>query len=494
MKTLTVAALLAAVSAVDALKLTPRQRSPAAVSFDIQKPHRPSVRSPSAGASGRRRRRASSSSDTLAVTLNNEQRSLYVANISLGTPGQQISTQIDTGSSDLWVNSASAPLCESSHRCSVSGTYDANKSSSYHYLNSDFSVSYVDNSGANGDYVRDTLHIGSATIRDFQFGVATNSSSANSVLGIGYAALLAHPYANLPQALVNAGLIKTRAYSLWLNDLYASSGQILFGGVDTDKYSGTLETVPVIPTGSQYTELAIGLTSIDISGGSGDNSRTISLKGGMAAVLDSGSTFCALPVSIVSAIYDAFDVKYDESQGAGFVNCPSGNGAWDTGVTFSFGSARVTVPLAELAIPYEYSQSISSTGKVSSRPAACIFGMLPVNDGSSAILGDTFLRSAYAVYDLDGNTISLAQTKFNVTSSHVVEISKGSSVPNAHAAASAVSSVAASATPTTMTAAPTFSAAMRTSSSGRAEPTGRPNPRLGALAGLVGAGALFAAL
>lgn len=39
--------------------------------------------------------------------------------------------------------------------------------------------------------------------------------------------------------------------------------------------------------------------------------------------------------------------------------------------------------------------------------------------------GDTFLRSAYVVYDIDKEEIGLAQTKFDVSDSDVMEIGKG---------------------------------------------------------------------
>jgi hypothetical protein len=57
-------------------------------------------------------------------------------------------------------------------------------------------------------------------------------------------------------------------------------------------------------------------------------------------------------------------------------------------------------------------------------------------------LGDTFLRSAYVVYDLANNEISLAQTDFNATSSSVKEIAAGpSGVPNAASVTGAVTSL-----------------------------------------------------
>ncbi|UZP41314.1 hypothetical protein NXS19_009130 [Fusarium pseudograminearum] len=63
--------------------------------------------------------------------------------------------------------------------------------------------------------------------------------------------------------------------------------------------------------------------------------------------------------------------------------------------------------------------------------AACSFGIAP-STSQVSILGDTFLRSAYVVFDLDNNEISLAQSNFEATGSHILEISKGkNAVPSA---------------------------------------------------------------
>lgn len=72
----------------------------------------------------------------------------------------------------------------------------------------------------------------------------------------------------------------------------------------------------------------------------------------------------------------------------------------------------------------------------------CQFGIEPAGE-DPILLGDTFLRSAYVVYDLANNQISIAQTDFNATTSNVQEIVAGANgVPNVASTATAVSASA----------------------------------------------------
>lgn len=89
-----------------------------------------------------------------------------------------------------------------------------------------FNISYVDGTGSTGDYFKDTFSIGGGTIKNFQMGLATDTSISIGIMGIGYNSSEANiqtgdgtTYPNLPNALVSGGMIKTNAYSLWLDDL-----------------------------------------------------------------------------------------------------------------------------------------------------------------------------------------------------------------------------------------------------------------------------------
>ena len=75
-----------------------------------------------------------------------EEGSLYLVNLTIGTPGQAIAVQLDTGSSDLWVPSSSERAC--TRRQCVDGSYDSTKSSSYQLLQENgFNITYGDGSG-----------------------------------------------------------------------------------------------------------------------------------------------------------------------------------------------------------------------------------------------------------------------------------------------------------------------------------------------------------
>ena len=384
--------------------------------------------------------------DPVSATLDNEE-TLYFANVSLGSPGQKVRLHIDTGSSDTWVNTDSSQLCRAPQGfCSYAGgTYSANASTTSEYLSSNFKVSYVDGSGASGDYVKDSIAIGGQSLTGLQMGVAYKSDSPEGILGIGYAANEAQvnlnsekPYANLPQLMVERGVIQSNAYSLWLDDLQSSTGSILFGGVDTDKYHGQLESLPTQKEGNVNAEFIITLTNISLSGSSQNNSMD---SGGLpaAVLLDSGSSLTFLPDDTASSIFTALGVQYDQSQGLGEIDCNAAND--DKKVNFVFTSITISVPLSELVIDSS-SDDEDRSGDLFSQQRSCVFGINPAGS-STPVLGDTFLRSAYVVYDLSNNEISLAQTNFNSTTSHVVAIGSGrGSVPDATAVSNPVQAAA----------------------------------------------------
>ncbi|KAM0236430.1 hypothetical protein ACHAPO_005062 [Fusarium lateritium] len=415
---------LSLLSFTDAISLHKREHDlePRVISASIQRRH---VDDPFA----HDRKRLSKRDGTVNVGIDNEQ-SLYFLNASIGTPPQNFRLHLDTGSSDLWVNAVGSELCDThANICAESGLYNPNKSSTYEYVNSDFNISYADGSGASGDYVTDTFKMGQVSIKDLQFGIGYVTSDNEGVIGIGYTtneAVVAQPdaefYKNMPARLASDGVIASNAYSLYLDDLESATGKILFGGVDSEHYTGELVTVPIMKINDEYSEFYVKLNSIS------SGSETIRENLDLGVVLDSGSTLTYLPTSLTETIYELVGADYEEGQTTAYVPCDLANQGGN--LTFKFTEpAEITVPLSELIL--DFTDITGRQMSFTNGQAACSFGIAP-STSQVSILGDTFLRSAYVVFDLENNEISLAQSNFDATGSHILEIGTGkSAVPSA---------------------------------------------------------------
>jgi hypothetical protein len=315
-----------------------------------------------------------------------------------------------------------------------------------------------------GDYITDDFTIGGATVKSLEMGFAASTNITQGLLAVGYplneASEADDPpfqYPNIIDSMVSQGLLNTKAYSLFLDDLDASSGSIIFGGLDSDKFHGDLVQMPIIPTtlrnGSEiFVEFGVAVTSLSV----GNQSLTSgsSLPGTSAtafdAILDSGTSITLLPTRIARSIFTILGAVIDdesiESSGFALVDCDLV--AQNPGATFDFGfgssdgssGVTISVPFSEMIISQEkLGLNLVDLPRQITFQNVCILGLLDVNE-EPFILGDTFLRSAYVVYDLQNNQIALAQTNFNSTSSNVVEFTANeSTLPHVSGVASGVS-------------------------------------------------------
>lgn len=263
---------------------------------------------------------------SLQVDVANEEI-LYLINITIGTPPQQFAVQLDTGSSDIWVPSVRADICDvNPEACLVFGAFDSKASKTFKLVASDaFEIQYQDGSQISGDFISDTLNIGGTSIKDMQMGLASSASRGVGIMGIGFqsgeSVSSQNPnlvYPNVINQLKNQKFVNTLAYSLWLNDLgiYCStnldwhhlisvsadsnSGSILFGGVDTEKYEGGLSVLPIQPDGASggISSFTVALSGVSVVNKAGKNQYS---KNSIAVpvILDSGTTNTYLPGTIL---------------------------------------------------------------------------------------------------------------------------------------------------------------------------------------------------
>ena len=376
------------------------------------------------------------SSRSLDQPLLNGQGGLeYWVNITIGTPPQSLSVQLDTGSSDLWIPSNAAPICADQDGVSgcTNGAFQPSDSSTYKLLAHDFNMSYYDPSdNDSGDYFTDTVTMGSATLPELQMGLALTAVDSIGVMGISFASgetiCWEHGECDrivptVVDALKAANYTQRVAYSMYLNDLESDSGSILFGAIDTSRYSGPLIALPMQPDGQgNVTDFSVSLTSVSIRTANGKTQKLSTPELAVPALLDSGTFDTELPASIANAIISGMGAVTVD--GSAIVPCRYTYA--DATIVFDFGGPggpQISVPMSEMVVDAGFTFSDGSE--------ACYLGVDAVDDslGGSIILGDTFLRSAYVVYDLENQIIGLAQAKFNVTDSNIIAVPSGTGLP-----------------------------------------------------------------
>ncbi|KAL1872994.1 hypothetical protein Daus18300_004135 [Diaporthe australafricana] len=407
------------------LLLAPATSAAGTVQWDIQKQH-PKARF------GRR------AAETHEGIITNElTRGGYFATCSLGTPAQNLTLQLDTGSSDIWV-----PWDLATTDANSGGTVNPNDSSTFTYAGKgEFDIQYVDGSFSKGDYFMDTFQIAGATVSNVTMGLGLNTTIAYGLVGVGYALneaivdtenSLSAAYPNLPVVMVNEGIIGTNAYSLWLNDLDANKGNILFGGIDTEKYVGNLTRIDILENNKTkvYDSFLVPVNSVHAVSDSGTDELT-STQFPIEVVLDSGTTLSYLPSDIAEQIWTEVGATYTPEVGLALLPCRMQNSQGH----FTFGFAgpdgpKINVSMDELVLDLVTSGPPPTfiSGPFEGEDA-CEFG-IQNSSKSPFLLGDTFLRSAYVVYDLVNNEIGIAQTDFNATASNIVAFEgNGSTIP-----------------------------------------------------------------
>lgn len=326
----------------------------------------------------------------------------YFVNADFGSNAQDIQIAFDTGSSDTWVYASLA--CDSGNAdCATYGSYDASASSSDVDTGKTSSFAYGDGlTTATGKWITDSVAFSGITLSQYQFSVNDGGLLAYGIMGAGKKSLEnTNPqYDNIPFALKNQGFIGSAAYLVYLNELDASTGEVLFGGVDSGKYLGSLAEKPFTDVGlvdslstnsyNQYS--SIHLDSIKV----GDT--TVDFDGGV--IFDTGAPFCVLGEDARSAIA----LVLGGTDGQSVLCTPSS----DPDVVLTFSGTAFTFKASDFIIKIDDS---------------CYAGVAALSSsGGLPLMGDPIIRKLYLVYNLDKETLSLANADYSGKSGTILEI------------------------------------------------------------------------
>nr|POE63743.1 putative aspartic-type endopeptidase opsb [Quercus suber] len=380
----------------------------------------------------------------------------YYANVTVGSPPQNQIVILDTGSSDLYFDSSNAQTCETTGQYSCrGGTFDRSNSKTYHEVvpAPAFNTTFGDGSTAEGPYAVDMVGIGDVLIDGVQFGVAETVISTTGyslgLMGIGYSANEAvsdvqYFYPNMPEVLASAGVIASRLYSIYLNDVGEVSGSILFGGIDTSRYTGDLVTLNLLPTffdgvdggnTGVVNQFITTVTAVSVNVNNQDNTIFDDGVDGVEAydqqtdtlpvLLDTGSAAWSVPSEFYAALQKYFD--FVDEDGA----CACSHQNDDITLKLQFGGAvDITIPAREFIVPLYDASTSEPVPYNNAGEDTCVFMISPGEPTGEIFLtlGDAILRSMYVVFDLDNAQVSIAQAAVNTTSSpSIVTVAAGPS-------------------------------------------------------------------
>ncbi|XP_071434692.1 cathepsin E [Pithys albifrons albifrons] len=315
----------------------------------------------------------------------------YFGQISIGTPRQNFTVVFDTGSSNLWVPSV---YCVSK-ACAGHAKFQPTQSSTYQVVGTPFSIQYGTGS-LTGLIGSDQVVVEGITVNNQQFAESISEpgktfldAAFDGILGLAYPSLAVDGVTPVFDNMMAQNLVELPLFSVYMSQNPESSlgGELLFGGFDTSRFTGTLNWVPVTQQG--YWQ--IQLDNVQVGG------RVTFCANGCQAILDTGTSLLTGPTK---------DVKNLQN----YIGAVSVDGEY--AVECSNLSVMPDVTFTINGLPYTLNAQAYTLMEQSDGMTFCLSGFqgndIPPPAGPLWILGDVFIRQFYSVFDRGNNRVGLA--------------------------------------------------------------------------------------
>ncbi|TGO49039.1 hypothetical protein BOTNAR_0447g00040 [Botryotinia narcissicola] len=355
--------------------------------------------------------------------VNNGDTFVAAVNVAVGNPPQNMTAILDTGSSDFWVPATGSKLCaDPKNQCIASnkkfstGSFASNSSTTFVAGQPNFFAIYTGGVNVTGTFMQDSIRLGNTELKNNTMGLSTQAQEFFAT------EQNPTPYEYLPLAMKSAGLTNSAVYGIYLYDFRSTEGSIIFGGMDTAKFTGNMTMLPILENSNgQATDFVISTTSLAITGGSNNKraSTNIALPNKQTPVLlDTGNPSIDVPLPAVEAIGNALNAN-PGPDGSMHVICDIAIKGMN--MVFGFSGTTIQVPIDMILTPANNNDGTQS--KDNNGNNLCVVLVNPTaNEDDLVSYGAPFFSAVYAVMDLQNKKIGLAQAKFNATESNIQEI------------------------------------------------------------------------
>jgi hypothetical protein len=366
------------------------------------------------------------------VILRDLKNAQYYGTLKIGSPPQEFQVVFDTGSSDLWVPSSTCST--KSMNCHDKKAYDATSSTSYSDVEkgakSDFNIVY--GSGAvTGKYGTDVVTLAEDYTVEGQTFAQVDSTDGlgqvylkakfDGILGLAFPVISRDPGVNtLIPNLKAKGVMNDAIFSFYLGD--NSDGELAIGGYDKDRMQGDITWVDLAYP-------AYWLVEMD-QVKYGDKVITTGVTGG---IMDTGTSLMYGPQSQVMPLALSLGAQFVPQVGLFMVGCETKL----KDLEFTVGGKPVKVPGDTLMIKDDSGkycflgiaimqfaaedaegmdtldaeleeQVVREMMDVAGQPVSPVPSNL---QGNTWLMGDSFLRQVYSVYDYDNKRFGMADLK-----------------------------------------------------------------------------------
>ncbi|KAI1958629.1 hypothetical protein LOZ58_005035 [Ophidiomyces ophidiicola] len=313
----------------------------------------------------------------------------YFSVVKVGSKGQKMWMLLDSGASESWMMGSNC----TSPACLKHNTFGREASDTLNITNKDWRVTYG-TGHVEGIIAEDTLSLAGFNVR-LAFGYALKASDdflnypMDGILGLGPSKATKVP--PFLQVIAGNKLLKKNVLGINLQRAAdgTNDGQMVLGDVDKSKFTGDIIYTKIIKETNRW-EIPIDDALVD--------GKTIKFTN-KSAVIDTGTSFILIPMKDAEAIHALIPgSKKDED----YFKIPCNT---NTSVEIMISGVKWTIS------PKDYVGS--------GRNNVCnsyILGQQPLGP-DQWLLGDTFLKNVYSVFDYDESKIGFANRKSSGPSS-----------------------------------------------------------------------------
>ncbi|KAE8453042.1 hypothetical protein EG329_012229 [Mollisiaceae sp. DMI_Dod_QoI] len=325
----------------------------------------------------------------------------YFAQVQLGSSSTPMYMLLDTGAGSSWIMGSTC----NSGPCSIHSLYNPSTSTTYKALDQSFGVSYGSGS-VSGTLGTDTLTLAGLKL-PMTLGIVnytSNDFNAFPMDGILGLSLDKSSDPSFLETLIASKALKSNIFGISLNRASdgPNTGEINFGTPDTSRFSGSLTYASVSSSGGGF--WAVPMANVGV----GTTQSGITTK---LAYIDTGTSFIFCNEGDAKAFHALVPGATTTDNETYHVPCTT-----TTSVSFTFGSTTYNVSSKDWV-------SQPSNGVCTSN----IYGHDIV--GGNWLLGDTFLKNVYVVFDADQSRVGFAQNLAVIAPSTTLTAATSSTSP-----------------------------------------------------------------